>query len=92
MSKGHLFDSFFEDKTYVVSECDLKDVHMMVEHDVIKEFDSFTGYPIRRKVKSKSITMVGICGDEKIEIKITGDFKVKVEGIEKSINPIIEKI
>lgn len=88
MSKGNLFDSFFEDKTYVVSECDLKDVRIMVEHDVIKKFDSFTGYPIRRKVKSKSITMIGICGDEKIEIKITGDFNVTVGGIEKSIDPI----
>lgn len=88
MSKGSLFDSFFEDKTYVVSECDLKDVHIMVEHDEIKKFDSLTGYPIWRKVKSKSITMTGICGDEKIEIKITGDFKVKVGGIEKSIDSI----
>ena len=90
MSKGSLFDSFFEDKTCVVSECDLKDVHMMVKHDVIKKFDSLTGYPICRKVKSKSITMIGICGDEKIEIKITGNFDVKVEGIEKSIDPIWE--
>lgn len=88
MSKGNLFDSFFEDKTCVVSECDLKDVHIMVEHDVIKKFDSFTGYPIRRKVKSKSITMIGICGDEKIDIKITGNFNVEVGGIEKSIDPI----
>ena len=78
MSKGNLFDSFFEDKTHVVSECDLKDVHMMVEHDVIKRFDSLTGYPIWRKIKSKSITMIGISGDKKIEIKITGNFDVKV--------------
>lgn len=90
MSKGSLFDSFFEDKTYVVSECDLKDVHLMVEHDVIKKFDSLTGYPTRRKVKSKSITMIGICGDEKIDIKITGNFNVEVGGIEKSIDPIWE--
>ena len=90
MSKGSLFDSFFEDKTHVVSECDLKDVHIMVEHDEIKKFDSLTGYPIWRKVKSKSITMIGICGDEKIDIKITGNFNVEVGGIEKSIDPIWE--
>ena len=88
MSKGNLFDSFFEDKTHVVSECDLKDVRIAVEHDVIQKFDSLTGYPTRRKVKSKSITMIGICGDEKIEIKITGNFNVEVGGIEKSIDPI----
>ena len=90
MSKGNLFDSFFEDKTHVVSDCDLKDVHIAVEHDVIQKFDSLTGYPTWRTVKSKSITMIGICGDEKIEIKITGNFDVKVEGIEKSIDPIWE--
>lgn len=85
MSKGNLFDSFFEDKTHIDSECDLSNVHLTVSHDEIRKINSVTGLILERKVKAKSVTIEGLNGDEKLQINITGDFKVTVNCLEKTI-------
>lgn len=84
MSKGSLFNSFFEDRTVIESECDLSETHLTISHDEIKKIDSVTGFCLERETKGKSVTIEGLNGDERLRVNITGDFRVTVECVEKS--------
>lgn len=79
-----MFDFLFEDKTVITSTCDLNDAHIEISQDETRKIDGITGYIIERQVKSKSITILGVNGNETLKINITGDFHVTVESIERN--------
>lgn len=85
MRKGNLFDTFFEDRAIIESECDLSEAHLIISHDEIRKINSVTGFCSERETKAKSVTIEGLNGKERLRVSITGDFRVTVECIEKII-------